>query len=63
MGITGVPGFLESIVVPPAALSRSRMGLVEHWHHWKASGHMAGGMAFGSEPVRMGTAWQPHCGS
>ena len=39
MGITGVPGFLEGIVVPPAALSRSRMGLVEHWHPWKASGH------------------------
>ena len=39
MGVTGVPGFLESIVVPPAALSRSKEDLVAHWHSWKASGH------------------------
>ena len=44
----------ESVGVPPAALRRSSEGLTAHWHPWKRLG-MAGGMAFGPEPVPYGS--------
>ena len=45
---------LESVGVPPAALSRSSEGLTAHWPPWKRLG-MADGMAFGPEPVSHGS--------
>ena len=58
-----VPILLESAGVPPAALSRSKVGLTAHWHLWKASGYGRWHGLWARTSPHVGATWQPCCGN